>query len=192
MQRRTPRLLVAVYAVFGAYAVHALRYALDPVPAAAAGHGYLEGVPPLFAALLAMAAVRFAMAALDRRGAAGRALHWPARWLLATAAFLVLFALQENAEALLTAGHAAGPAALLGHGGWTVLPLATVAGGVLAALLRGTEHALERLWHAVAASTAAAPRPRGLLVLTPAVPAASAPPAAALARHLAGRAPPHA
>jgi hypothetical protein len=190
MRRRTPRLVVAVYAVFGAFAVHALRYALAPAPGAGAGHGYLGALPPLLAALLAMGMARFGLAVLARRRGDGQALHWGLRWLGGACAFVALFAAQENAEDLLTFGHGAGPSALLGHGGWTVLPLALLAGGVLALLLRGTERAIERVSLALAAGGPHAPRWASIELVLARLRTLATPVVAVLARHLAGRAPP--
>jgi uncharacterized membrane protein YgdD (TMEM256/DUF423 family) len=190
MRARTPRLLVLVYAVFGAFAVHTLRYALAPTASANAGHGYLGAVPPLLAALLAMALARFAVAVLDRRRMSGRSLPWAVRWLLGAAAFVTLFSAQENAETLLTFGHPAGPSAVLAHGGWTVLPLALLAGGLLAVLLRGTEEALERLSSALTGHVRRLPRPSAVALQLRPAPAPRVPAVPVLALHLAGRAPP--
>jgi hypothetical protein len=165
--------------------VHALRYAAFPDTAADGGHAYLGVAPPLLGGLLGIAVVQLAV---DRRAADGPRLGWRARWLCATLAFVALYAAQENAEALATAGQLAGPAELLAAGGWIVLPLALAAGGALAALLRGTEAVLERLAPAPAAL------PRRSRRASSAPPARdrsdAAPRAAVLARHLAGRAPP--
>jgi hypothetical protein len=188
MARRAPTLVIAIYVVVGAWAVHALRYALAPATAARDSHGYLQAAPPVLAGLLALALARLCVALVDRRTTGGRALSFPARWALGALGFAALFAAQENVELVAATGHVAGPAALLAGGGWIVGPLVVGAAGLLAALLRGTEVALERL-------TAALARRRAL-------PRASAHPqprlrrgerrphAPELARHGAGRAPP--
>jgi hypothetical protein len=87
-------------------------------------------------------------------------------------------------------GRLAGCSALLAHGGWIVLPLAAVAGGLLAALLRGTEAALDRLSIALAHER---PRSRGDgAACAPARPVRGPlrPRLAELACNAAGRAPP--
>jgi hypothetical protein len=186
--RRSPNLVIAVYVVLGAWAVHALRYAIAPAGLGRLTHGYLQAAPPVLAGLFALALARLCVEVVDRRASRGRALSWQARWMLAALGFAALYAAQENVELIAATGHAAGPAALLAHGGWTVLPLVVVASGLLAALLRVTEVALERLRAAFARSSARArvdtrarvPIPRSV----------RRPRAAELARHLAGRAPP--
>ena len=190
MTRRTPRLLVATYAVGGAFGVHALRYALAPSASADAGHGYLGMVPPLLAAVLAIALAHGVAATFARRRASRRPLHWLVRWALGTLVFVALFAVQENAEELLSVGHGAGPLSLLGHGGWLVLPEALVAGGVLVALLRGTERALERIELLLTDAAPHAPRLASAAPLPPRAAELRVPAIALLARHLAGRAPP--
>jgi hypothetical protein len=190
MTRRAPRLLVATYAAGGAFGVHALRYALEPSASADAGHGYLGTVPPLLAAVLAIALAQGVAATFARRTADRRPLHWLVRWALGTLVFVALFAAQENAEELLSVGHGAGPLSLFGHGGWLVGPEALVAGGVLVGLLRGTERALERIELLL---TAAAPLAPWLAAAAPLPPVAAelrVPAVALLARNLAGRAPP--
>src|SRR6059058_1443307 len=157
MRRQVPRPVVAIYALLGVFAVHAVRYAVFPAAGGHAGHRYLEFAPPLLGGLLAVAVVDLALVgAVERRAAQGRRLGWRARWLRGTLAFLALYAAQENLEALTSVGHLAGPLTLLGGGGWLVLPLTVTAGGLLAALLRGTEAVLERLAPASARAFAAA------------------------------------
>jgi hypothetical protein len=185
--RRPPNLVIAIYVVFGGWAVHGLRYAL--VPTAPRGtHGYLQAAPPILAGLLALALARLCVALVDRRATGGRALAWHARWALGAVGFAALYGAQETIELTAVSGHLAGPTTLIAHGGWIVVPLVIVAAGLFAALLRGTEAALEHL-------TDALPHPR----LRPRAPARASiatvrplrrPRAAALARHAAGRAPP--
>src|SRR4051794_38087810 len=185
--RRAPNLVIAIYVVCGGWAVHALRYALFPT-APRGTHGYLQAAPPMLAGLLALALARLCVALVDRRATGGRALAWHTRWALGALGFAALYGAQETIELTAATGHLAGPAALVGHGGWVVLPLVVVAAGLLAALLRGTEAALDRL-------TAALPQPRlraraaARALLTAARPLRR-PRAAALARQAAGRAPP--
>jgi hypothetical protein len=184
MQRRAPNLVIAIYVVFGAWTVHALRYALVPT-APRGGHGYLQAAPPILAGLLALALARLCVALVDQR-ATRRAPSWQLRWALGALGFAVLYATQETIELTAVTGHLAGPAQLIAHGGWIVVPLVIVAGGLLAALLRGTEAALEHL-------TAVFPRLRPRAGGRPAL-AIDRPPrrpqAAILASRAAGRAPP--
>jgi hypothetical protein len=189
MSRRAPRLVVTSYVVLGAFGVHAIRYALASGRGVHPAHGYLAGVPPLLAGVLALALARFAFAAIDQRATASGPLDWRVRWLSGTLGFLALYAVQENAEAMTATGHLAGPLALIAHGGWTVVPLGVIAGGVLAVLLRGTEAALERLAIAFAGGR---PRSRVLAALTVVSHCRTAPSRRApeLARNVAGRAPP--
>ncbi len=186
MARRAPNLVVAIYVVLGAWTVHALRYAL--VPSAPKGvHGYLQAAPPVIAGLLALALARLCVAIVDRRATGGRALAWHTRWALGALGFATLYAAQENIELFAATEHIAG-LGLLAHGGWTVVPLVVAAAGLLAALLRGTEVALERLGAALPGPRL---RPRAstcaqLRIL----PVLRRPQAAALASRAAGRAPP--
>jgi hypothetical protein len=189
MQRRAPNLVIAIYVVFGGWAVHALRYALVPT-APRGGHGYLQAAPPILAGLLALALARLCVALVDRRATGGNALSWRRRWALGALGFAALYATQETIELTAVTGRLAGPGQLIAHGGWIVVPLVIAAAGLLAALLRGTEAALEHL-------TAALPRPRLRPRASAAVPVAVArparrPQAAVLASRAAGRAPPFA
>ncbi len=187
MPRRAPNLVIAIYVVFGGWAVHTLRYAL--VPTAPRGtHGYLQAAPPILAGLLALALARLCIALVDHRATGGRTPSWQLRWALGALGFAALYATQETIELTAVTGHVVGPAELIAHGGWVVVPLVVVAAGLLAALLRGTEAALEHL-------TATLPRPRLRpgAIAAPAVAIARPlrrPQAAVLARQAAGRAPP--
>jgi hypothetical protein len=184
MPRRAPNLVIAIYVVLGAWGVHALRYALVPA-APRDAHGYLHAAPPVLAGLLALALARLCAAIVDRRATGGRALPWRTRWALGVLGFAALYATQETVELYAVTGHVSGPAALLAHGGWIVLPLVVVAAGLLAALLCGTEAALGYL-------TATSPppqRPHERAPL-PSCRPVRRPRGAALARHAAGRAPP--
>jgi hypothetical protein len=186
--RRSPNLVIAVYVVLGAWAVHALRYAIAPPGLGRLTHGYLQATPPVLAGLSAIALARLCVEVVDRRASHGRALSWQARWALGALGFAALYAAQENVELIAATGHAVGPAALLAHGGWIVLPLVVVAAGLLAALLRVTEVALERLCAALMRPPVSARADARARVRIPRT--LRRPQAAALARHLAGRAPP--
>jgi hypothetical protein len=99
---------------------------------------------------------------------------------------LAIYGAQELLEGLLAAGHPAGVEGVFGHGGWAAAPLAGLVAAVLVALLRGVDAAEPvQLLRAIGRL-----RQRGL-PLDQRVPAAPVlPAAAALARYLAGRAPP--
>jgi len=166
----------AVLALAG-FAVHEARYALVPDAHGDPGHGYLSAVPALLAVLVGLAVGRSLVAVLARYQGGAR----PVRWLAATAGLLLLHAAQETAERVLAGG---GP---LDAGVLVVVPLCVAAGALVAFVLRGADDLL--------AAAAAAP-PHAVRAL-PAPVAAGAPlvwraPArrGALARHLAGRAPP--
>jgi hypothetical protein len=148
-----------------ALAVHELRYLLtygDRAGEALAnqGHAYLSDLggavvtltmatllAALFAGALAPPACRPDRPAgcPPARSVGG---HTPVRTgLLYALALLAIFCAQELAEGAVAAGHPAGPAAVLGHGGWLALPLALVAGALcsLACLaLQGVEQTLAR------------------------------------------------
>lgn len=73
---------------------------------------------------------------------------------------------QELLEGFLAAGHPAGLAGILGHGGWIAAPVAVSVGGALAAALRLADTAValterrSRSRRAVARATAVTVRPR--------------------------------
>jgi hypothetical protein len=138
----------------GAFAVHQLRYLAsygDGAGAAlgAQGHAYLQIVFPLVLVVACSATLgSLAVTALARPRFAARG---GVRWAYCTLALLTIFGVQESAEGLLSAGHPGGPAAVVGHGGWIVLPIAALVGRMVALLFRGLE-SIER--------TLASPRPR--------------------------------
>jgi hypothetical protein len=123
----------------GALALHQARYLLAYGEPAAAGdghrHSYLELLaPPLVGAIVATIALTLLAAALRRRS--GRPLA-PAcateRAALFALALLAVYFVQEISE-LLAASHSAGLEAMLGAGGWLVMPLAIALGAVSAFL----------------------------------------------------------
>ena len=151
-----------------------------------------EGHAP-FAALALPAAVLLAGAVLGlfveladvRRGRAPAppGLSLRRAWLVAALALVALFFAQELLEGALLQGHVAGLAGVVGAGGWIALPLAVVAGGILALALAGARSVLRRAAGApVPRARARAPR-RGRRD-------AAWRPAGVLARKLASRAPP--
>jgi len=124
----------------GACAVHQLRYLAgygDGAGAAlgAQGHAYLETVLPFLLVVATSATLgSLAVTALARPAFAARR---GAGWAYCTLALLTIFVVQESAEGLLSAGHPAGLAALVGHGGWIALPIAALIGRMVAVLLGG-------------------------------------------------------
>jgi hypothetical protein len=192
MTRRAAWPRIAALLCAGALAVHELRYLLafgagSGRALAHDGHAYLSAINPLVALLVAGV-----LAQLMRLGARGA--HAGARpattfrrsWVQASAALLVVYAVQELVEGQLAAGHPAGLAALDGNGGLLAVPVALVIGAIVALFLREAPGAAGRVRPGVA--------PRCIIV-TPArdVPAPAAPAhprMPLLARHLAGRAPP--
>jgi hypothetical protein len=132
----------AALIALAALAVHQLRYSLAYGSAAheqllRQGHGYLFGALPILVsfcvATLAAGLVRSALG----RAPVGSPVTAPAlRAVLYAAAIFAVFAIQESAEGMLSAGHLSGLAAVLGSGGWLAIPLA-LAFGPLCALLDG-------------------------------------------------------
>jgi hypothetical protein len=168
----------AVLALAG-FAVHQARYAIAPDDHGAAVHGYLAAAPVVLALLLTLALGR-SLAALAARAPAARR---PVSRTSAAGALLALHAAQEIAERALAGGGVIDAGALL------AVPLCLAAGAVVAPLLRTADRLLD---DAAAAAAPAAPRlvplaaPAALLLPR----RAPAPRRHALARHLAGRAPP--
>src|SRR5204863_6735529 len=107
------------------------------------GHAYLSVVVPvvvlaaLFAA--AQALLRFAggPASGDRRR------RFTRLWLGCTVALAAAFCGQELIEGWLAAGHPAGVAGVLEHGGWIALVCAPLVGALVALALRGAAAATE-------------------------------------------------
>jgi hypothetical protein len=176
----------------GAFALHQLRYVLGygdgaMQTLAAHGHGYLALVTPLIALLVAVAAGQFLsqLARSRRGGRAGRPLGRFGRvWGAATLVLFATYAGQELLEGAVSAGHPGGVAAVLGGGGWWALPLALAFGLLVALAMRGADACL-----ALAAR-------RGSRTVRPPLEAQRRPASVdlpvprALARHMAGRAPP--
>jgi hypothetical protein len=178
----------AALALAGALGVHHARYALVPpehLHEYSAAHAYLPWVVPVAGALLFLAAAQLALLVRRAEGAAAlpgvRAL-----WLAATFTLLLAFGAQEVLEGLAAHGQAPGLGELLGEGGWVVLPLAALAGGLIALLLRGAEHVVR--W--ALARRRADRRRAPVAVVRIRVASRRAPRTSELARFLAGRAPP--
>jgi hypothetical protein len=143
-----PRLRGALLMPVCALGVHQLRYYLAFGAHAQArlahdGHAYLSNVEPF-----ALLAVALALGGFVGRLARGRQRREPATpdrprmfrvWLLCALALLTIYCGQELFEGAFAAGHPAGIAGILGHGGWIAVPIALAVGGVLAATLRLAE-----------------------------------------------------
>jgi hypothetical protein len=155
--RRTSRTARAASLLsLAALAVHELRYLLaygDRAGEALAsqGHAYLSDLGgaliTLVLATLLATLLAGALAPADRRPnepTGGAFLRTAALYALA---LLAIFCAQELTEGAVAAGHPAGLAAVLAHGGWVALPLALAAGAVcsLASVaLQGVEQTLAR------------------------------------------------
>jgi hypothetical protein len=103
--------------------------------------------------------------------------------LVAGVSLFATYAAQEWLEGAFAAGHPAGLAGVVGHGGLWALPLSAVFGAVVAALLRLAAAAVELVSRAIRARILAAPA----VVRLPAPVAVRRSP---LAGGSAGRAPP--
>jgi len=184
------RFRLAALLAAGALAVHELRYALaygDHAGSAASaqGHAYLSLVVPVVV-LAALFAAAHALLRFASGPASGNRRRRVTRlWLGCTVALAAAFCGQELIEGWLAAGHPAGVAGVLEHGGWIGLACAPVIGGLVALAVRGAAAAIEPR------ASAAGWRPR------PAVPVAVASPRPVfqaspdpVARFLAGRGPP--
>jgi hypothetical protein len=139
----------------GAFAVHQLRYLLayghqTGEALAHQGHGYLSeggGVAATLALVTLLATLLAGVLAPSRRPGEPAAVVFRRTAGLFALALLAIFCAQELTEGALAAGHPAGLAAVLAHGGWLSLPLALAIGAVcaLAALaLQGVERTLAR------------------------------------------------
>jgi hypothetical protein len=153
-----PRLRAALLMPLAALGVHQGRYYLafgahTPARLLHDGHSYLGSVVPfavLGAALaLGIFAGRFARAwqgvgGGGGSGSTGRRAHSMVRiWMLISVVLLGLYCAQELTEGALAAGHAGGPAGVLGSGGWLAVPLAIAIGGVLTLALRAGDALVE-------------------------------------------------
>lgn len=173
--------------------MHEMRFLIAPAGAAestSAGHGYL----PLAGFVVALA---LAVALAQLAAVAGRALRTGRRepggpgfavtWVAVTVSIAAVFLAQEGVEAALTGRAAQGLSAVLGSGGWVAVPLAMAVGALVALALAGARAAVA----AAARRAERAPRsPRGLDPIAVGLQPGHPPAFAALAGHLAGRAPP--
>jgi hypothetical protein len=142
MPARRDTLRTAALLLTAAFAVHQLRYALSygahtGAALAHQGHAYLLAAAPFLGTLVAVAAARLlGRLAGPPPGRGAREHRLRVLWPACSLALVALYAVQESLEGLFAAGHPGGWAALAAHGGWLALPLALLAGLVLAALLR--------------------------------------------------------
>ncbi len=126
-----------------AFVVHQVRYLAGyghevDHALAAQGHSYLSiGLPIVVSiggGVVGAVLVRASLGRSARRPAAPSLVR---RWLACAFALIVIFSAQELLEGALVGAHPAGLDAVLGHGGWIVLPAAIALGGLLALLLAG-------------------------------------------------------
>jgi hypothetical protein len=142
------RFRLAALLAAGALTVHELRYALAygghaGREAATQGHAYLSVLVPIV-----VLAVLFASAQALLRFASGPASGNRRRrvtrlWLGCTVVLAAAYCGQELIEGSVAAGHPAGIAGVLEHGGWIALACAPVIGGLVALAVRGAATATE-------------------------------------------------
>ncbi len=179
----------AALLVGGAFAVHQLRFVLGYGDGAGkvlseAGHEYLPFAGAAAVVLLLLAATMFCRSLARATAPEQRSIRLRRLWLENALALVTIYVAQEGLEGAFTPGHP-----IWAHGGWTVVPLAIAAGGLVALLLAGADRALAAVasrsegawgedWHTGSALSR--------------VDSAVLVPIDAVARHLAGRAPPDA
>ena len=183
------RARAGVLLLVAAVVVHQLVYGLSGVRADEHAHQYLGWLRPALAVLLGMLVAELAVRVLrvDRRAVKppprGRVL-----WPVLTVLLVAIFAAQEAAETLLTAGehHHALRELVFEHGLWIVLPISALLGGAIALLLRGAA-AVEAWCLAIEPARAAVPAPYRTHKARARIESA---PRDVLGRNLAGRGPP--
>lgn len=150
MGARASRLRLTAGLAAGAWGVHELRYraafgARTSDVLDATGHGYLELMCPLIGLAVLCAAAQVLHAVFQhRRAATGRRYSLLGLWSAITVTLLLIFGAQEIIEGLLSPGHAAGLAGIVGQGGWLAVPLAAVFALLVATALREAQQALEQ------------------------------------------------
>ena len=128
----------------GAYVVHQLRYRIAYGPEASAklaaqGHSYLDSFAPWLVLLLCLATGSFLARVAQALGSgrtSGRPRSFGTVWLVGTGLLIGIYAVQEFLEGLVAAGHPAGLAGIVGHGGWWAGIVAIGVGAVIAVLLQ--------------------------------------------------------
>jgi len=178
----------------GAFVVHQLRYRIAYGPHASAqlaaqGHSYLDSFAPWLVLLLCLATgsflARIAQAVATGRPA-GHRRSFGAVWVVCSTLLIAIYVVQEFLEGLVAAGHPAGLAGIVGHGGWWAGIVAVAVGALIAVLLQVGTVVVD------AFARAAANRRRTRLAFTRLRLVASAPVVRTrpLASARAGRAPP--
>jgi hypothetical protein len=188
-----PRLSLRRIALLGggAFAVHQLRFVVGYGGDAGrvlneAGHEYLPFAGAAACVMLLMAGTLFARSLVSAGRGDLPAAHVVAlrrMWLENAIALAAVYVAQEGLEGAFAPGHA-----IWAHGGWAVIPLVIAVGGVAALLATGADRAL-------AAAARRAARAHQDWSLSRAASSATSAVLAeldAVARHLAGRAPPRA
>jgi len=184
------RFRLAALLAAGALAVHELRYVLAyggraGHDAAAQGHAYLSVVVPLVLLVGLAAAAHLIVRLAGGEAGDARTRRYFRLWLGCALTLAAAYCAQELLEGWLAAGHPAGVAGVLGHGGWIGPACAPFVGGLIALAARGAAAAAEP--RAAAESWRARVLPVRTLVSPASVLHASPDP---LARFLAGRGPP--
>jgi hypothetical protein len=189
----TPRLSLrrTALVIGGAFAIHQLRFVVSYGDGAdrvlsEAGHEYLPFAGAAAAVLLLMTLALFGRSlahARTGRVPEARPVGFRRLWLENAIALVVIYVAQEGLEGAFTPGHP-----IWAHGGWTVVPLAIVVGGLIALLVTGAEKALV----AVAPAASARGEDWSLGRVASHVVSVVRVELDAVARHLVGRAPPRA
>ncbi len=179
--RTAHRVRLASILAVGAFGLHQLRY-LIAASRATEGHRYMSDLLPAIAVLVLAALLATLIRGTE--GAAPDRVPLARRVVVFAGALLAIFVAQELVEGLLAAGHPAGPAAVLGGGGWIALPLALLIGSLSALLvqaLEGVERAIA-VFHAERPRRSRAPAVRGRALPARGLSLALAPLAFGLAR----------
>jgi len=138
-----------------ALAVHQLRFYVvfgshAPAVLLREGHGYLGIAEPAVVLLAALGLGWFAgLLAVARAGPGKLTRRRPEPrgilriWLVCALLLFAIYCCQELLEGVLSPGHPAGIAGVLGQGGWTAAPLSLLIGAGLATALRVAHRLLE-------------------------------------------------
>jgi hypothetical protein len=163
-------LRTAALVAVGWWAVHQLRYLLAYGAGSGdalhqTGHAYLGPVAPVLGMVLVLVFARMVVRVTAApAGRSARAQRLIVLWPAGAGAIALLYAAQETTEGVLAAGHPAGLAAILSHGGWIAGPLAVLAGLAVAAALRVGQRLEARGAAGFGGLAAAVPGPAAALV----------------------------